>query len=130
MAAIVEGRWIVPPNQAFPQLMQEYTNTIMLAGRRVAHQTAIDATAWMKAEASWQDQTGRARAGLHVDELESPGVLTELVFSHDTSLDYTVWLEIANAGAYAIIAPAIDYWGPKLMMQVQRIINLGLAAKG
>jgi hypothetical protein len=123
-------KWDVPPNQAFPQLMEAYTNTIFLAGRRVAHQTAVDATAWMKEEAPWQDQTGAARAGLHVDELESPGVLTELVFSHDTSLPYVVWLEIAHAGRFAIIAPAIDFWGPKLMMQVRRIMNLQLATKG
>lgn len=122
-------QWVVPPNQAFPELMKAYTNTIFQSGRRVAAQRAKDATEWMKAEASWEDQTGRARAGLHVDVEESPNVLAELIFSHDESLDYTVWLEIANAGRFAIIAPAIDYWGPKLMMDVQRIVNLGLAAR-
>lgn len=130
MSEVVEGRWIVPPDQAFPQLIAEYTKTIMLSGRRVAHQRAEDATAWMKENAPWEDQTGRARAGLHVEELESPGVLTELVFSHDPELDYPLWLEIAHGGTYAIIAPAIDYWGPKLMTDVQRIVNLGLATKG
>lgn len=122
-------QWVVPPNQAFPELLKAYTNTIILSGRRVAHQRAEDGTAWMKAEAPWEDQTGAARAGLHVKELESPGVLTELVFSHDESLDYTLWLEIAHGGRYSIIPAAIDYWGPKLMQDVQRIVNLGLAAR-
>lgn len=129
MPQVVEGRWIVPPNQAFPQLVEQYTKTIILSGRRVAHQRAEDATAWMKENAPWQDRTGDARAGLHVEERESPGVLTELVFSHDDSLDYPVWLEIAHGGRFAIIAPAIDYWGPKLMQDIQRIVNLGLAAR-
>lgn len=129
MPEVVEGRWIVPPDQAFPELLNAYISTIMLSGRRVAEQRAEDATAWMKETAPWQDQTGRARAGLHVDVKESPGVLAELVFSHDESLDYPIWLEIANAGRFAIIAPAIDYWGSRLMQDVQRIVNLGLATR-
>jgi hypothetical protein len=122
-------QWDVPPDLAFGQLVERYTQTIMVSGRRVAHQRAEDATAWMKDNASWEDRTGDARAGLHVDVIEAPAVLAELVFSHDDSLDYPVWLEIANGGKYAIIAPAIDYWGPKLMQDVTRIVNLGLAAR-
>lgn len=130
MPATPVFKWDVPPDVAFPQLVERYTNTIMLAGRRVANKRAGDATAWMQENAPWEDRTGAARAGLHVDVLESPGVLAELVFSHDDSLDYPVWLEIANGGKYAIIAPAIDYWGPKFMNDIQRIVNLGLAARG
>lgn len=122
-------KWDVPPDVAFPQLMERYTRAIFVSGRRVAEQRAEDATAWMQENAPWEDRTGAARAGLHVDVLESPGVLAELVFSHDDSLDYPVWLEIANGGRYAIIAPAVDYWGPKLMNDIQRIMNLGLAAR-
>lgn len=129
MPQLVQGKWIVPPNQALPQLVEQVTKTIMLTGRRVGHQRAEDATAWMKENAPWQDRTGDARKGLHVEEKESPGVLTELVFSHGEDVPYAVWLEIAHAGQYAIIAPAIDYWGPKLMQDIQRIVNLGLAAR-
>lgn len=121
--------WQVPPETVFPQMANQYVQTIMLTGRRVAHQRAEDATQWMKDNAEWQDQTGAARAGLHVKELESPGVLTELVFSHDESLDYPIWLEIAHGGKFAIIAKAIDVWGPILMNDLQRIMNLGLATR-
>lgn len=123
-------KWTVEPGLAFPELVQAYTRTVFLSGRRVAHQRAQDGTQWMKDNAPWQDQTGAARAGLHVDVLESPGVLAELVFSHDPSLDYTVWLEIANGGKYSIIAAAIDYFGPLFMRDLQRIMNLGLATRG
>lgn len=121
--------WDVPPDLAFPQLVERYTNTIILTGRRVANQRAEEAEQWMKDNAPWQDRTGAARAGLHVDVLESPGVLAELVFSHDDSLDYPVWLEIANGGRFGIISKSIDHWGSVLMRDVQRIVNLGLAAK-
>lgn len=123
-------KWDVAPNQAFPELVENYTKTIFLSGRRVAASRAKEAEQWMRDNAPWTDRTGAARAGLNVQVLESPGVLAELVFSHDPSLDYVVWLEIANGGNYAIIAPAIDYWGPQFMRDVQRIMNLQLATKG
>ena len=72
----------------------------------------------------------QARAGLHVDVNQAPAVLAELTFSHGEDVPYGIWLEIANQGRFAIIAPAIDYWGPKLMQDVQRIVNLQLATKG
>lgn len=122
-------RWEVPPDLAFPQLVERYTNTIMLTGRRVANQRAEEAAQWMKDNAVWQDRTGAARAGLHVEVREGPAVLAELVFAHGENVPYGVWLEIAHGGNFAIIAPAIDYWGPRLMQDIQRIVNLGLAAR-
>ncbi len=122
-------KWIVAPNQTIPQMAEAYTKTVFLTGRRVVEQRAPEAETWMKSNASWQDRTGRARAGLHVEVRESPGVLTEMIFSHDPDLDYTLWLEIANSGKYAIIAKAVDYWGPIIMRDLQRIMNLGLATR-
>lgn len=122
-------KWERSPTDVFPEMTEKYTTTRMLSGRRVAEQRAEDATQWMRAEAPWQDRTGRARAGLHVEVKESPGVLAELVFSHDPSLDYPVYLETKDGGKFAIIAPAIDYWGPILMRDLQRIMNLGLATR-
>jgi hypothetical protein len=122
-------KWEVAPDLAFPELVDRYTKTIFLSGRRVAAERAQEAEQWMKDNHPWQNRTGAAEAGLHVDVLESPGVLAELVFSHGENVPYAVWLEIANGGRYAIIAPAIDYWGPRLMQDVQRIVNLGLAAR-
>lgn len=122
-------KWDVTPELAFSQLFERYTNTIFLSGRRVAARRAEEAEQWMKENAPWEDRTGAARAGLHVDVLESPGVLAELVFAHSEGVPYAVWLEIAHGGRFAIIAPAIDYWGPRFMQDVQRIVNLGLAAR-
>jgi hypothetical protein len=122
-------KWDVEPGLAFGQLVERYTNAIIVSGRRVAHSRAEEAEQWMKDNTPWQDRTGDARRGLSVTVNEAPSVLAELVFSHDPSLDYTVWLEIANGGKYAIIAPAIDVWGARLMQDVQRIVNLGLAAR-
>lgn len=122
-------RWEVPPDLAFPQLVERYTNVIITTGRRVAQSRAQEAEQWMKDNAVWQDRTGAARVGLHVDVNQGPAVLAELVFAHGDDVPYGVWLELAHGGQYAIIAPAIDYWGPRLMQDIQRIVNLGLAAR-
>lgn len=122
--------WTVTPGQAFGELAQHVKQVSMLSGVRAVERRAPEAEQWMKSNAPWTDRTGRARAGLHVEVKDSPGVLTEMIFSHDPDLDYTVWLEIANGGRFGIISQAVDVWGPILMRDVQRIINLGLATKG
>lgn len=122
-------KWSVAPNQAFPQLVQAYTRTIMVSGRRVAASRAEEGAQWMKDNAPWQDRTGAARAGLHVQVKESPGVLAELIFSHGENVPYAIWLEVANQGRFGIISKAIDHYGPIFMRDMQRIMNLGLAAR-
>lgn len=122
-------QWTVPPTAVFPQMAQAYTQTIIVSGRRVAHARAAEAEEWMKANAPWQDQTGAARKGLYTEVREAPAILAEIIFSHGQDIDYGIWLETRFAGRNAIIAPAIDFWGPKLMQDVQRIVNLGLAAR-
>src|SRR5262245_13273308 len=120
-------RWEVSPTEVFPQGYQNYTQTVMTTGRRVAEARANEAEAWMKANAPWQDRTGRARAGLHVDVVEAPAVIAELVFAHGEDVEYGIWLEIANGGRFGIISKSIDFWGPRLMADMHRDMNLGLA---
>lgn len=121
-------QWQVTPGQAFEQLVENYTKAVFLSGRRVAAARAAEMENWAKANAPWQDRTGNARAGLNAITKDSPGVIAEIVISH--GVDYGIWLEIANGGRYAIIAKTIDAFGPRLMQDVQRIMNLGLATSG
>lgn len=122
-------KWERSPTDVFPAMARQYTQAVFLTGRRVVEQRAPEAEQWMRANHPWTNRTGAAEAGLHVEVKESPGVLVEMVFSHDDNLDYPVYLETRFQGKFAIIAPAIDYWGPILMRDIQRIINLGLAAR-
>ena len=122
--------WTVPPTEIFPQGYKNYTQALFVTGRRVAEARAVEAEAWMKASATWNDITGKARAGLHVDVTQAPAVFAELTFAHGEDVPYGIWLEVAHAGKNAIIAPAIDYWGARLMADVTRIVNLQLATKG
>lgn len=122
-------KWDVAPSDVFPQGYANYTQALFVTGRRVAEARGAEAEQWMKETAPWTDRTGNARAGLHVEVTQAPAVLAELTFAHGEDVPYGIWLEIANQGRFAIIAPAVDYWGSRLMQDVQRIVNLGLAAK-
>lgn len=50
--------------------------------------------------------------------------LVQVNFRQNPRLRYTIFLELGMGGRYAIIGPALDYWGPRFMRNVQRIANL------
>lgn len=111
-------KWIVAPTDVFPQMAHKYTQAIFHGTQRVLQEQAAEMEAWAKANAPWQDRTGAARAGLHAT-VEGNAI----TLAH--GVDYGLWLEIANQGKYAIIAPAIDYWGPRIMGELQHMIASG-----
>lgn len=119
-------KWEVPPDAVFPQMAAQYTQAIFQSGRRVAYDRAEDIEAWCKANAPWQDRTGDARERLHAT-VEETGPIGTIVIAH--GVEYGIWLEIAHQGRYAIIAPAIDYWGPVVMRDLQNMMNLGLVTR-
>ena len=68
------------------------------------------AQAWMRTNATWTDQTGNARNGLFA-QVQTATNQVAIVLYH--SVPYGIWLEVRWSGRYAIINPAIQYWGPK-----------------
>ena len=121
-------KWIVPPDLAFPELVERFSKTIFVTGSRVVEERAPAMEQWAKDNAPWTDRTGAARAGLHVT-VDKSGPLAQITLAHGDNVPYGVWLEIANGGKYAIIALAIDVWAPIIWRDMQRIINLKVAAK-
>lgn len=67
--------------------------------------TAARAESLAKTGAPWTDRTGAARAGLRgtSDSHPSGG---EVVLSY--SVEYGVWLELANQGRYATVIPTMQ----------------------
>lgn len=122
-------KWIVDPKDVFPQGMENYTRTVFTSGRKVAESRAEAMVQWARMNAPWTDRTGAARRGLHATVEQSPQVIAEITISHDPSLIYPPFLELANAGKFAIIAPTIDMWGPIFMRDMQNMMNLGLVAR-
>lgn len=67
---------------------------------------------WMKTNAPWTDQTGNARNGLAArayQDRDGQGI----ILYHQ--VPYGIWLEVRFNGEYAIIGPALEYWGPIVM---------------
>jgi hypothetical protein len=44
-----------------------------------------------------------------------------IAFGH--GVDYGIFLELANAGRFAIVNPALDFFAPKIWADVRRLIN-------
>lgn len=64
--------------------------------------------------------------GKYTYDMPKRPILVRLILAHGESVSkrYGLWLEVGFQGRYAIIAPAVSYWGAKTMRSVQAIINL------
>lgn len=81
---------------------------------------AARAEAEAKTGAPWTDRTGAARNGLHGSSSVGPGQ-AELVLSH--GVDYGIWLELKNSGAYATVIPTLQRIGPALIADTAGLLG-------
>lgn len=91
--------------------MAVYGERVRQAVRAVADYWAPVIEAYAKDNAAWTDRTGNARQSLHafVEQLSRDSVA--LYLAH--GVEYGKWLELAHAGRYAIILPALQaHYGP------------------
>lgn len=122
----VRVEWNQLPEEAIKELMDSYSKTIQSAVYQVVKSWAPIIEAWMKNNAPWEDLTGDARRGLTAK--------AHLVFNQyviirlANSVEYGTYLEgfnpktnssMVNAGQWSIIEPALDYFGPKIMKDIQ-----------
>lgn len=75
---------------------------------------AQEVEAYARTNAPWSDRTGAARAGLTTDVYEEFG---EIILELSHSVDYGIWLETIQNGAYAIIMPTLEVLGPRIILQ-------------
>jgi hypothetical protein len=81
---------------------------------------AAETTAWMKTNARWTDRTSAARTGLYTVATHSPSY-EELLMGY--SVNYGIWLEVANDRQYSIILPAMRIMGESLMQNLEYVID-------
>lgn len=77
-------------------------------------------TTWMKINAPWTDDTGAARSGLTATPSRM-GSTHELLLAY--SVNYGIWLEVANSGRFQILGPAMRVIGDKILSDLQYILN-------
>jgi hypothetical protein len=108
-------QWTVTPTQAFVPMTQAYIARIHIGVYRLAQSYAPRIETWMKAI------TGNARQTLWSDVFDLANRAVGVILAH--GVEYGIFLELANAGRYAIIAPAIDHFGPLIWQDVQRMLR-------
>ncbi len=81
---------------------------------REALKLAEEAAEWMKDNAPWEDQTGRARASLECVVIEDVRNKSfSIIFKGGgNEAPHMVFLEFDNAGKFSIIEPALEHWAP------------------
>lgn len=78
-------------------------------------------TAWMQTNHPWTNQTGDAERGLRT-EVEQALNEIAVVFAHDPSLSYPIYLETKFGGRDGVIRPAMDVWGPQIMDALRGVL--------
>ena len=120
MVARASVQWIVPPTAiaAAIELFKERLDAAVLDGMGVI---ALEAEAYAKANHPWNNQTGRAEAGLNA--------YAELTGAHEVSMylshgvPYGIFLELKFAGRDAIILPTITEMMPRVWGAILGALN-------
>ena len=114
-------RWTVPPDQAFNELTEAYISAIHRGIYAIAQKWAPQIENWMKANAPWTDRTANARQGLWTEVQQAINIMVRINLWH--GVEYGIYLELKNAGRFAIINPAIDHFSPRIWADVQRMLS-------
>lgn len=113
--------WTVTPEQAFTPGVQAYITRIRAGVRAIADRYAPQIEAWMKAEAIWTDRTGNARQTLNTEVEQVTSDMVAIILAHGVS--YGVYLELSHGANFAIVTPALDYFGPLIWRDVVAMLS-------
>ena len=123
-------RWTAPAERAFNELADAYINAIHGGVAAIAQKWAPIIENWMKRNAPWTDRTANARQGLYTEVQECINQMVSIILAH--GVDYGIYLEgwdprnnreMKNAGRWAVVNPAIDYFAPRIWADVRRMLS-------
>lgn len=116
--------WHVTIEQALDQTVEQQARRIRQAIRALALYFAPQIETWMKQNAPWTDRTGNARQGLYaaLEDVNLNDIQESIVLYFDHSMIYGFYLETKNSGAYAVVAPALDFWAPRIYAALKRML--------
>jgi hypothetical protein len=112
--------WTKKPSDLFEVEVKRYADTIRKEIDKLADAWEPIIEDYMKLNAPWKDRSSNARQGLNVRKENVDGVMS-LTLAH--TVEYGIYLELAHAGAWAIINPTIDIYGPKVWNSVLEILS-------
>jgi hypothetical protein len=116
-------RWVVPP-ETLAAAIERYGDRVITAVTAVAGRVAGEMANSARANAPWTDRTANARTGLFgTAERDMTQQVVTIFLSHSAVLDYPLWLELANAGNYAIIMRTIESHLPELRAELDQLLR-------
>ncbi len=116
-------KWIVQPSQMFEMVTIAGQQNAEAVALSIARAYAPEIQQWLQANAPWSDRTGEARRGLTTEIEYVVGQVVRIWLNH--GVWYGVYLEFAHAGRYQLLSPALDYFIPKIMADLQAELRLG-----
>jgi hypothetical protein len=101
-----------------------YGDRVLVAVTAVAGRIATIMQNSARGNAPWTDRTSNARTGLFgTAERDAAQQLVTIYLSHGADIDYGKWLELANAGKYAVIMPTIEAYLPELRAELDALFS-------
>lgn len=114
-------KWKTTPDKVFLEGLDNFVGEIYGLTQTTVKKYAPDIQTWMKENAIWIDNSGNARRGLTAEAIvEEQGASIRLSYG---GIAYGVFLELSNAGRFAIIGPAMDYWFPIIWADISQQIK-------
>jgi hypothetical protein len=117
---IIDYEWRVPPKQIAANV-EGWKDQIEAAGLELMEELASEAETEMKQDAPWTDQTGDARRGLSGSASQAQSGSVRLSLSH--GVPYGKWLELANAGRYAIVTPTYQKYIERFQRRMRQMMK-------
>ena len=110
-------RWVRPPAE-LATAIERYGDRVLQAVTAIAQYVATQMQNDAKSDAPWTDRTGNARTGLFgTSEADFARKVVTIYLSHGATIDYGVWLELANSGRYAVIMRTMqNHYEPLMQM--------------
>jgi hypothetical protein len=110
-------RWQRPPSE-LATAIERYGDRVLRTVAAIAQYTATQMQNDAKNNAPWTDRTGNARTGLFgTSEADFAAKVVTIYLSHGATINYGVWLELANSSRYACIMPAMQsHYEPLMQM--------------
>ena len=114
-------RWTTPPSE-LATAVERYGDRVLVAVAAVAQRVATEMQNQAKADAPWTDRTGNARTGIFgTSEADFGARVVTIYLSHGATIDYGIWLELANSGNYAVIMRTMEGHYESLMQMLREI---------
>lgn len=114
-------RWSTPPSE-LATAVERYGDRVLQAVAAVTQRVATEMQNQAKADAPWTDRTGNARTGIFgTSEADFAAHVVTIFLSHGATIDYGIWLELANSGKYAVIMRTMEAHYEPLMQLLREI---------